>query len=66
MAGPLGTPLGLAKADKTGIYKIKLLWWFSGWDCTFSAGDAGLIPGLRRSLEEEMVTHSSILAWEIP
>ena len=24
------------------------------------------IPGLRRSPEEEMVTHSSILAWEIP
>ena len=24
------------------------------------------IPGLGRSLEEEMATHSSILAWEIP
>ena len=33
------------------------------------AGDArnvSSIPGLRRSLEEEMATHSSILAWEIP
>ena len=30
------------------------------------AGDMGLIPGLERSLEEEMVTRSSILAWEIP
>ena len=33
-----------------------------------SAGDAedvGSIPGSGRSLEEEMVTHSSILAWEI-
>jgi len=30
------------------------------------AGDVGLIPGLGRSLEEEMATHSSILAWEIP
>ena len=29
-------------------------------------GDVGLIPGLGRSLEEEMATHSSILAWEIP
>ena len=29
-------------------------------------GDAGLIPGSRRSLEEEIVTHSSILAWKIP
>ena len=28
--------------------------------------DVGLIPGSGRSLEEEMVTHSSILAWRIP
>ena len=28
--------------------------------------DTGLIPGLGRSLEEEMATHSSNLAWEIP
>ena len=26
----------------------------------------GLIPGLGRSLEEEMVAHCSILAWGIP
>ena len=34
-----------------------------------NAGDmreAGLIPGLGRSLEEGMATHSSILAWRIP
>ena len=34
-----------------------------------SAGDVrdmALIPGLGRSLEEGMVTHSSILAWRIP
>ena len=36
-----------------------------------NAGDVGLIPGLGRfpgwedSLEKEMATHSSILAWEI-
>ena len=29
-------------------------------------GDSGLIPGLGRSLEESMATHSSILAWRIP
>ena len=29
-------------------------------------GDAGLIPGSGRSPEEEMATHSSILAWRIP
>ena len=34
-----------------------------------NAGDprnAGLIPGSGRSLEKEMATHSSILAWRIP
>ena len=31
-----------------------------------SAGDSGSIPGLGNPLEEEMATHSSILAWEIP
>ena len=29
-------------------------------------GDVDLIPGSGRSLEKGMVTHSSILAWEIP
>ena len=31
-----------------------------------NAGDVGLIPGSGRSLEKEMPTHSSILAWKIP
>ena len=35
-------------------------------EATCSAGDVGSIPGSGRSLEEEMVTHSSILAWRIP
>ena len=30
-----------------------------------NAGDVGSIPGLGGSLEKEMATHSSILAWEI-
>jgi len=29
-------------------------------------GDLGSIPGLGRSLEMEMATHSSTLAWKIP
>ena len=29
-------------------------------------GHVGLMPGSGRSLEKEMATHSSILAWEIP
>ena len=31
-----------------------------------NAGDTDSIPGLRRSLEKEMATHSSITAWRIP
>ena len=31
-----------------------------------NSGDLGWMPGLGRSLEKEMATHSSILAWEIP
>ena len=31
-----------------------------------NAGDLGLIPGSGRSLEKEMATYSSTLAWEIP
>ena len=31
-----------------------------------NARDVGPIPGSGRSLEEEMATHSSILAWGIP
>ena len=28
--------------------------------------DAGSIPGSGRSLEKEMATHSTVLAWRIP
>ena len=31
-----------------------------------SAGDPDSVPGLENLLEEDMTTHSSILAWEIP
>ena len=31
-----------------------------------NAGDMGSIPGSGRSPEEEMATHSHLLAWEIP
>ena len=29
-------------------------------------GDVGLIPGWEDSLEKEMATHTSVLAWKIP
>ena len=32
----------------------------------YNEGDPGSIPGLGRSLEKEMATHFSILAWKIP
>ena len=31
-----------------------------------NVGDIGSMLGLERSLEKEVATHSSILAWEIP
>ena len=44
--------------------------WFSGKEPTCQrrthTGDVGSIPGSGRSPEEEMATHSSILAWQIP
>ena len=40
--------------------------WFSGKEFACQEGDSGSIPGLRRSLEKEIVTYSSILAWKIP
>ena len=35
-------------------------------ESAFNAKDLGLMPGSGRSLEKEMATHSSILAWRIP
>ena len=37
-----------------------------GKESTCNAGDLGSNPGLGRSLEEGMATHSSILTWRIP
>ena len=32
----------------------------------YNSGDLGSIPGSGRSLEDEIATHSSTLAWKIP
>ena len=37
-----------------------------GKESAWNVGNLGLIPGLGRSLEKEMATHSSILSWRIP
>ena len=36
-----------------------------GKESACSEGDPGSIPGLEDSLEKQMATHSSILAWKI-
>ena len=46
--------------------KLGLPRWLSGKESACSAGDTDSIPESGRSLEKEMATHSSILAWEIP
>ena len=43
----------------------RLPWWLSG-KSPANAGDVVLISGLEDPLEEEIETHSSILAWRIP
>ena len=48
---------------------VGLPWWLSDKESACSAGaagDLGLIPGLEDPLEENMATHTSILAWRIP
>ena len=51
----------MAKISKD--VKVKgLPQWLSGEESTCDTGDAGLIPGLGDSLEEEMAIYSSILA----
>ena len=37
-----------------------------GKESACNSGDPSSIPGLGRSLEKGMATHSSILAWRIP
>ena len=37
-----------------------------GKESACNAGDLGSIPGLGRSLERGMATHSSILVWRLP
>ena len=50
-----------------------MLAWYGGFPCgsvskksACNARDPGMNPGSGRSLEKEMATHSSILAWRIP
>ena len=40
--------------------------WFTDRESACQAGDVGSIPGSEDPVEEEMTTHFSILAWEVP
>ena len=56
------------KANSQCTMQCGLAWWLSGQESACSAGDtggAGSIPA-SDSPEEEMATHCSILAWDIP
>ena len=59
-----------AEAPARGAKDISLLIWFPGGSVVknlpANAEDVGLTPGLEEPLEEEMATHSNILAWRIP
>ena len=48
------------------IFLENSTWWLSGKESACSAGGSDFIPGSGRPPEEEMATHSSVLAWEIP
>ena len=48
------------------IFRGKFSIGSDGKESTCDEGDLGSIPGLVRSQEEGMATHSSILAWRIP
>ena len=44
----------------------RIPWWLSGKESACNVRDEGSIPELEDALEEEVATHSSILAWGIP
>ena len=44
----------------------RISWWLSGKESACNVRDEGSIPELEDALEEEVATHSSILAWGIP
>ena len=64
------SPVMSTKRETNVIWAfMSIPWWLSGKDTTCNAGDSGdesSIPGLEDSLEKEMATHSSVLAWRIP
>ena len=64
--------LGHSRTSKYNTYNVDimtqlgLLRWLSDKESACNTGDVGLSLGWEVPLEEEMATHSSILAWRIP
>ena len=50
----------------TLLFSKTLGWWFRDNESTSYAGELGSILDQEDSLEKEIATYSSILAWEIP
>ena len=62
--------LGSVLSDAADLYPCTSFWGFprssAGKESARNAGDPSPIPGSGRSLEKEITTYSSILAWRSP
>jgi len=61
-----GDGLDEIPALKLAQLQLGLPMWHSGKESPCNVGGPGSVLGREDPLEEEMATHSSILAWEIP
>ena len=53
-------------AESVTTERLSLHRWLSGEEPAYNAGDTDSTHGSGSSLEKDMATHSSILAWKIP
>ena len=63
---PINSANGPFNPQKYQQKGLLLPWWLSVKNPPANAGDMRSIPGREDPLEEELATHSSILAWKIP
>ena len=62
---PSSAPLSLCMIYLL-VAPVENSWWLGSKESTCKAGNLSSTPGWGNSLEKEMATHSSILAWESP